>query len=111
MAKVSEMYPSEWLRAEDLKGRQVKVRIETVEIGQFRNFEGEKEQKPVISFVGAKKKLILNKRQALQIRDIHGDDTDGWPGKDVAMYAQPTPQGKQTIVIVPVPVAGEGGGF
>ncbi len=105
MAKVSELYPSPWLRAEDLQGMQRKVRVESVEIAPFKNFDGEKELKPVLSFVGKSKKLILNKKQAFAMALAAGDDTDTWVGSEVYLQPQTTPQGKQTIVILPVVAA------
>lgn len=82
--KLSEAYPSAFLKADDLNGRAVTVTIESVkleEIGQGRD----KDKKLVISFVGKEKKLVCNKTNAGTIGKLHGDDTDDWEGKQIIL--------------------------
>lgn len=101
MAKVSEVYASPWLRAEDLQGRTVKVTISTATVETLPQADGSKEQKIIVAFVGAKRKLILNKTQAAALVAIAGDDTDHWRGVVVYLAPQPTNNGKLTIAILP----------
>lgn len=105
MAKVSEIYESAWLKAEDLKGKAYTMRIQETAVSEFKNQDGTKERKIVISFAGAKKKLICNKGQASTLVKLFGDDTDHWNGKEVVLSAIPTNNGKEGIAITGVPMA------
>lgn len=109
MAKVSEVYASPWLRSEDLQGRTVKVTIATATVETLPQADGSQAEKIVVSFVGAKRKLILNKTQAAALVAIAGDDTDRWIGVVVFLAPQPTNNGKMTIAVLPsdVPDAGD----
>jgi len=58
----------------------------------------EKEYKVVISFQGAKKRLIINKTNAARIKSHHGPWTKNWPGKQVTLYFDPSVRfGKQVV--------------
>lgn len=101
MAKVSQVYASPWLRAEDLQGKTVKVTVAAAAVETLPQADGSKEQKIVVAFVGAKRKLILNKTQAAALVAIAGDETADWPGAMVYLAPQPTNNGKLTIAILP----------
>ena len=93
--KVSDMFPSKYLRAADIPaGREVQViisRLEQVAI------EGEAELKPVLFFEKARKGLVLNKTNALAIAEKYGDDAEFWNGKPVIVFASTVLfQGKNT---------------
>lgn len=82
--KVSQAFPSGFLKADDLQGKAVTVTIETVdleEIGQGRD----KSEKLLISFRGKEKKLVCNKTNANTIAKLHGDDTDAWLGQKITL--------------------------
>ena len=54
-----------------------------------------KEQKPAVSFKGAKKRLLLNKTQAFRIAEIVGSpDTDYWRGHSITLRAGVAPNKK-----------------
>lgn len=101
MAKVSEVYASPWLRAEDLQGRTVKVTVASATLERLPQQDGSTEEKIVVAFVGAKRKLILNKTQAAALATLAGDETADWPGAVVFLAPQPTANGKSTIAILP----------
>lgn len=85
--KLSEAFPSDYLKASDLNGNSVTVRIskvEMVEMGQGNK----KENKLLISFHGSKKQLVCNKTNAGTIEKLYGDDTDLWVGKPVTLTAR-----------------------
>lgn len=105
MAKVSEIgsYQSPWLRAEDLAGQSRRVRIERVTVEPIRQADGTDQQRIVVAFQAKQKRLIANKTQAMALATALGDDTNGWAGRDVYLTPAPTPQGKLTINIMPVP--------
>jgi hypothetical protein len=77
---------SQYLKHEDLGGRNVLVTIERVEIEEIKSETG-KEQKPVVYFLGKGKGLILNRTNADSIASILGtDETDDWQGQQVVLY-------------------------
>ena len=80
MPRISELFPSRFLKAPDLKGRAVPAKIDKVETELL----GEKE-KAVLSFENKQKKLVLNKTNANTLAVAYGDDTDRWPGKPVVL--------------------------
>lgn len=76
MAKLSQVFSGNYLKAEDLAGRNVPVVIETAEVTEFDDGK-----KVVLSFKGKDKKLVVNKTNASIIAEVTGqDDTDNWPG-------------------------------
>lgn len=80
--KFSEMYPSKFLKCEDLQGKRVALTIMSLmleEIGQDR------EEKPVLRFKKTDKALVLNKTNARMLSDLFGDDSDGWVGQTVVL--------------------------
>lgn len=82
--KVSQAFPSNFLKADDLNGQAVTVTISSVdleEIGQGRD----KEEKLVLKFQGKNKGMICNKTNANTIAKLHGDDTDQWIGQRITI--------------------------
>jgi hypothetical protein len=43
-------------------------------------------EKPIITFVGKDKGLVLNKTNATMIVDSYGDESDVWVGKEIELY-------------------------
>jgi hypothetical protein len=82
--KASSAFPSPFLKADDLQGKDVTVTIDGVameEIGQG----AQKSVKPVLSFVGKEKGLVCNKTNWNTIIKLHGDETDNWQGKRIIL--------------------------
>jgi len=80
--KLGEAFPSNFMKADDLQGRDILVTIKDVkmeELGQGHD----KEQKLVLSFRGKSKKLVCNKTNAKTIAKLFGDETDDWIGKTI----------------------------
>ncbi len=97
--RISEAYPSKFLKAADLGGQDRTVKIRACveeELGQG----SEKETKPVLYFDGGKKGLVLNKTNATAIAEDYGDDTEAWTGREIVLFIQKvTFQGKLTPAI------------
>lgn len=98
--KLSQAFPSNFLKADDLGGKSVTVEIEEVtfeEIGQGRD----KEHKIMLAFKGKEKKLICNKTNANTIAKLVGsDDTDDWVGHRITLMAREVDfQGTPTLSI------------
>lgn len=85
--KISECFPSKFLKAADIPaGREVEVVIERaereeVDPGVF---------KPALYFIGKPKGLVLNPTNGYALRDVLGDETDGWIGKRIVIFATTT---------------------
>ena len=81
---INDAFPSEYLKADDLKGANVTVIIDEIsmeEIGQGQ----QKETKLILSFVGKKKRLVCNKTNAKTISGIYGSEMDEWKGKSIIL--------------------------
>ena len=97
--RISEAYPSKYLKAADLDGQDRAVSIRACiqeELGQG----SEMEVKPVLYFDGGQKGLVLNKTNAQAIAEDYGDDTEAWTGREIVLFIQKvTFQGKLTPAI------------
>jgi len=106
--KMNDVFPSKWIKAEDLGDEDVLVKIAGVEMEELTNESGKKDKKPAASFVGLEKRLILSKTNWTRIAAQHGDDSDGWIGKMITLYAEPeakSDSGYAARVKVPKPKA------
>lgn len=79
------MFPSKWLKADDLQNRTITVTVDGIELEEV---EQGKPKRPVLYFVGKDKGLVLNKTNASMIAAFHGDDTDGWRGKELKLRSE-----------------------
>jgi hypothetical protein len=78
--KMSEAFPSRYLKATDIKGKELNLKIsacEEEEVGEGT--------KPVLYFVGKEKGVVLNRTNADILAEAYGDDTDGWKNKPVVL--------------------------
>lgn len=78
--KLDQVFPSNFLKAGDLQGRDVPVTIRECKIEKL----GE-DQKLVTYFAGKEKGLVTNRTNADRIAHYHGNDTDGWVGKQILL--------------------------
>jgi hypothetical protein len=87
MANIDDFYPSKFLRASDLKGKEITVTIDRVEAEEFEQ-DGVKRPKPVVHFRNnGLKALVLNKTNSTRIATALGNkDTDAWAGKQVRLF-------------------------
>ena len=95
---INDIYgSSEWLRAADLQGRKVKVRIidwDTVELKRpDRNVT-----QIALTFAGKGKRLGLNITNARMVASMLGDDPDQWLQQDIVLYPSKTPNASGQIV-------------
>lgn len=80
--KMSEEFPSKYLKASDLGGREVRVTMAHTE----REKVGD-DFKPALYFKGKDKAMILNKTNAGTISDAYGDDTEDWFGQPLILFS------------------------
>ena len=85
--KVSDAFPSKYLKGKDLKNPDgtprapVTVTISRIDYETFQNGEGSY----VMFFQGKNKGLILKKTKALLIEDSYGDEMNTWVGKPLVL--------------------------
>lgn len=85
MANIQDAFPSNYLKASDLKGAQPVVTIDRVE---FEPVGRQKEMKPILYLVGKEKGIVLNKTNANNITGLAGtSETDEWRGVRIRLYA------------------------
>lgn len=88
--KISEEFPSKWLKASDLGGREVRVTMANTEREKIGD-----DTKLVLYFKGKERGVVLNKTNAGTISDAYGDDTDDWFDQPLILFAVKTDfQGK-----------------
>lgn len=88
--KISEEFPSKYLKAADLQDRDVRVTMGNVEKEKLGD-----DMKLVLYFKGKEKGLVLNKTNSNSIVDAYGDDTDDWFGQEIILFSVMTDfQGK-----------------
>jgi hypothetical protein len=80
--KMSEEFPSKYLKAADLQGREVRVTMQNVEREKIGD-----DFKPVIYFKGKDKGVVLNKTNAGTIVDAYGDDSQDWFDQPLILFS------------------------
>lgn len=88
MPNINDAFPSNYLKASDLKGNQVVVTIDRVE---FEPVGREREMKAVVYFIGKEKGVVLNKTNANKITEIAASAlTEEWHGTAIVLYPTET---------------------
>jgi hypothetical protein len=82
---INEAYPSKYLKAADLNGKNVTVTIKSAEVEEI-GFD--KERKIVLSFVGKDKQFVCNKTNAGAIAKMFGAETNDWAGQRITLCAR-----------------------
>jgi len=92
---VNDVFPSNYIKASDLRGSQVTVTMQRIQIEEVGDGP-----KPVLYFQGKDKGLVLNKTNANTIAGMYGPEMDGWAGRPVTLFAtQVDFQGRQVEAI------------
>jgi hypothetical protein len=87
ITNIDDLFPSNFLRAADLGGKEVDVTIDKVTTQEFEE-DGKKRMKPVVHFRNAGlKPLVCNKTNAMLIATALGSkDPRTWPSKQIRLY-------------------------
>src|ERR1700721_203733 len=80
--KISEEFPSKYLKAADLGGKEVRVIMQHVEKEKLGD-----DMKLALYFKGKEKAVILNKTNASTIADAYGDDSDDWFDQPLILFS------------------------
>lgn len=78
---IEEAFPSKYIKASDLKGQQVTVKMERIEHETIGD-----DNKVVLYFQGKEKGLVLNVTNKNMIVDTYGPETDEWIAQPVILY-------------------------
>ncbi len=81
MANINEAFPSNYIKAADLKGRQVSVKMDRAEYEMIGS-----DKKLILYFVGKDKGMVLNKTNANNIAMIYGDETEDWRDQEIVLF-------------------------
>ena len=81
--KLNEVFPSNYVKADDLKGRDVTVVISGATMEKLGN-----DQKLVLHFQGKDKGMVCNKTNANRIAYLYGEDTDAWVGREIILCSE-----------------------
>ena len=93
--KLDDFYPSNYLKASDLKGEDVVFTIRDVERIEFDDGT-----KPICHFKESDKSLVLNRTNFTSIAKLYGDDTDSWLGNRISLFGTEVAfRGTQTMAI------------
>src|SRR5688572_11053384 len=84
--RISDLYPSKYVKASDLNGKTVTLTIKELRPEEMTNHANEKERKPVLYFERATKGLVLNRTNAMIIAHLYGDESDDWRGCRITIY-------------------------
>lgn len=95
---IRAMFEREFLGSWDLQGRDVTVEIASVKaVELFLRDANAKKKKPVVSFKGTEKKLVLNKTNSDVVASLYGHDTRAWIGRKVTLYPTTARCGGKTV--------------
>jgi len=85
MPSINDIYSGDYLKAADILGKTVPVRINGFSVKEFEN-SGKVERKLVLAFEGKGKTLVVNKTNASIISSNVGtDDYSQWVGKTITL--------------------------
>lgn len=79
--RVSDAFPSNYVKASDLQDKNVLVVISHVAMEDIGD-----DNKPVLYFQGKDKGMVMNKTNANNIATVYGDDTEDWTGKEIVLF-------------------------
>jgi hypothetical protein len=103
--KIGTAFKSSTLKAADIAGQRVVVTIDKVTIEEVGQGD-DKEEKPILHFVGKEKGLVLNKTNANTIIEILGtDETNEWKGHRIVLYPDKTDFNGQRVNCIRIAAA------
>jgi hypothetical protein len=105
MAKRNEIFPSKYLKVEDLSGEPRVARIEVAPT-ELLGRGDDAQEKTVLYFRGGLKPLPLNATNWDSVAAVTGaDDTDDWPGHWVELYPTTTQLHGKTVPCIRIRAA------
>ena len=93
--QLDELYPSRWIKSDDLAQGDLALTIREVTIEQIGL---EQEDSPILWFNETEKGLPMNVTNARAIGELHGSETNLWAGSRITLYRTEVEfQGKTTF--------------
>jgi hypothetical protein len=80
-----ELYPGRFIKASDLKGKPVTLKIAEVNLEELIGDKGA-QTKGVIAFEKTEKMLALNKTNGICLKEMFGKKVQEWVGKRVTIF-------------------------
>lgn len=106
MPNINDAFPSNYLKASDIRGAEPVVAIDRVD---FELIGRERQKKAVLYFKGKEKGLVLNKTNALKIVQLSGSGaTEDWEGFRVKLFATETEFSGETVECIRIKAAPAG---
>ena len=103
MGNINDAFPSNYLKASDLRGSEPVVTIDRV---AFEPVGRQREMKAVLYFAGKDKGLVLNKTNATKITQLTGSpETDDWSGMRIKLYPSETEFGGESVECIRIKAA------
>src|SRR3990172_3082038 len=91
------LFPSKYLKACDLQGRDVTVTMLRVELAELTMRGGATKKRGVITLAKTEKAMVLNRTNAESIAKLYGRDTDKWIGCSITLYPARVPFGAAIV--------------
>lgn len=79
-----ELYPGRFIKAADLKGKNVTLTIASVDLEELEGDKG-KQIKGIVAFEKTEKMLALNKTNGICLKEMFGKKLAAWVGKRVTL--------------------------
>jgi arabinogalactan endo-1,4-beta-galactosidase len=79
--QISSAFPSNYLKAADLQGKNILIKMDRTEYEMIGN-----DKKLILYFQGKEKGMVLNKTNANNIAHIYGEETDEWKGAEIVLF-------------------------
>jgi hypothetical protein len=89
-----DLFPERWLHAEDLLGRNVTLEIAAAYEEILRLPDGSNDRCGILSFKKTKREYVLNKTNAMVLRELWGKKSGDWVGHQITLAPVPDPSGK-----------------
>lgn len=87
---VNQMFPSKYVRGDELPPAGVRVTIAAVKTEKMRKPGAGEVDGFTLWAQGARRPIVLTAALARQIAQLTGEtDTDNWPGKAITLYPEP----------------------
>jgi hypothetical protein len=87
MPDYDEMFPSKYMKATDLDGKEFRVTISGLRSEKVVDTEPEKW---ILYFQGSDRGMVLNQTNGATLMTAYGKNTDGWINQAVILYAEMT---------------------
>jgi hypothetical protein len=100
--KREDLFPSKYIKAADLGGKPLDVVIKSAGVETLKDMQGSNTDKLVLGFINQPKLLVVNKTNYEAIAELHGEETDNWPGKRIQLYPDKASLGGKSVAAVRV---------